>query len=491
MSTIGVDVGTSRVKAVRFDPDWQARDSEEEDTTVHREVGGVREQDLAQVLSAVRRVVAAVASRSPDPVDLLAVTAQGDGCWLVDRESEPLGRALLWNDNRAAGVVDRWHRDGTLDTAFTTSGCYGAPGVAHAQLHWLRQHEPARLERAGRLLSCGSWVFSRLTGREVLEASDAANPFCSARTGEYAPDLLGLFDIAGLAHLLPDVVSGPDRVGALTSQAADEVGLPAGTPVAIAPYDVPATALGTGTVATGRAFAVLGTTLCTGVVTEDPMLHRPPNGLTLPGGAPGRWLVAYATMAGTEVLDWAVRMLGLRDVAALLALAEQATRPDVPLVLPYLSPAGERSPFLDSTVRGSVHGLDVMHGREDLARGVLDGLTLVVLDCLRAAGSPTELSLSGGGAQSELWSQSICDAVGLPVTCPDTSEIGARGAVLAGATDLGMFPDVEAATAAAVGAGRVLEPRAEETERLRAGHARLLQVREATASGHALQTLDE
>ena len=142
--------------------------------------------------------------------------------------------------------------------------------------------------------------------------------------------------------------------------------------------------------------------------------------MTLPMGDDGRWLLAYATMTGTETLHWAVRMLGLQDVAALAALAGGATRRDPPLLLPYLSPAGERSPFLDTRVRGSLLGLDLRHTAADVARAVFDGLTLAVLDCVGAAGHPARVALSGGGARSTSWCQDICDALGVPGCCNRT-----------------------------------------------------------------------
>lgn len=444
MSVVGLDVGTSRVKAVRFDDDWRAVDVAAEPTKVIRGPGGRSEQDMVQVWRAAARTLAAVGARSPDPVALIALTAQGDGCWLVDAAGEPVGPALLWNDNRAAPMVDAWRRDGTLDRAFRISGCYGAPGLANAQLRWLLDHEPGRLRRADRLLSCGSWVYARLTGRRVLEESDAANPFLAARGG-YHGDLLDLFGITGLGRLLPPVVRGADRVAPLTAEVATELGLAAGTPVALAPYDVVATAIGTGVADAGGAFGVLGTTLVVGTVADDPHLDREPNGMTLP--IEDRWLIGYATMAGTEVLDWTARLLGLADAEAVIALAATATRTDPPLVLPYHSPAGERSPFLDPAVRGGILGLDLRHEPADVARGVLDGLTLVVLDCLRAAGMPRRLALSGGGARSAAWCRAICDAVDVPVTRPDVAEAGARGAALSGATAAGMFATLTDAVA--------------------------------------------
>ena len=465
MSVIGLDLGTSRVKAVRFDDRWQAVDTEGEDTIVSRPARGWCEQDMGEVWAAAARVVRAVVERAPDPITLLALTAQGDGCWLIDEAGRPVRPAILWNDNRSASIIDGWDADGTLDKAFRRTGCFGAAGLAHAQLRWLAEHEPQSLERAARLLSCGSWIYHQLTGRDVLEVSDAANPFLDARTRAYDDGLLRLFGLSERRSLLPEVVSGSGRVAALSSTAATQVGLSPGMPVVIAPYDVVATATGTGVVAPGQAFGVLGTTLCVGAVRDDPLLSRPPNGMTLPGTRPDRWLIAYATMAGTEVLDWTARLLGLASASEVVTLAATADVTDLPLVLPYLSPAGERSPFRDSQIRGSALGLGLAQGPAEFARAALEGLTLAVVDCLHAAGDAESLAVSGGGARSELWCQLISDAAGIPVVGPDTAEVGARGAALTGAVSAGLAESLDDLTARTVRAGRTYTPHAESTDR--------------------------
>ncbi|WP_375490800.1 FGGY family carbohydrate kinase [uncultured Jatrophihabitans sp.] len=479
MSVIGLDVGTSRVKAVRFDADWASADGEGEATKVVSVPGGGREQHMPEVWSAAADVVRTVAQRSPDPIDLVAVTAQGDGCWLVDDDLQPVGNAILWNDARAGGIVDEWQRDGSADAAFRISGCAAAPGTANAQLRWLAAERPQALDAAATLLSCGSWVFANLTGRRVLEETDAANPFFGARERGYRADLLELYGIAELRRLLPDAVRGADRIAALTADAAQRCGLRAGTPVALAPYDVAATAVGTGVVGTGESFAVLGTTLCVGTVQDQPYLDRPANGITLPGVADERWLLAYPTMCGTEVLDWCASLLGLADAATVVRHAAQSTHPRPPLVLPYLSPAGERNPFLDADVRGTITALELGHRPADVARGALEGLTMAVLDCLQAAGMPQSLALSGGGSRSELWCQAISDATGARVVRPDVDEVGARGAVLVGAADAGKFADVDAAVAQVVRPGITHEPNPEMTEYFRTRYDEFVTARDA------------
>jgi erythritol kinase len=478
MSVIGLDVGTSRVKAVRFDRSWRATAMADETTAVTHPHSGWSEQDMNEVWSAAARVIAKVAGE-PGPavhdvatgpesaadatVELVAVTGQGDGCWLVDAAGRPVRPAMLWNDARSEPVVDAWERDGTLAQTFLTSGNYGSPGVANAQLRWLTDHEPEVLAGSDTLLSCGSWVFHQLTGRRVLDVSEAVNPFLDVRTGAYDDGLLDAYGLLDQRRLLPPVVSGRDRVAELTANAARSVGLPAGTPIVLAPYDVVATARGSGVARPGQAFAVLGTTLCVGVLGVDPLVEREPNGLTLPTGTPGSWLVAYATMAGTEVLDWTATLMGLAGAADLIALAMNSpmadARPDsLPLVAPYFSPAGERSPFRDSRARGALTGLSTECTRADIARATVDGLTLAVLDCFLACGGADSLAVSGGGARSDLWCHTISDAIGTPVHRVDSSEAGALGAALTGAAELKMFPDIATAVETVVGHGDIFQP---------------------------------
>lgn len=477
MSVVGIDLGTSRVKAVRYDADWNEADSCAENSVVNRPSPGHSEQDMDDVWTALVRVLRTVVDRSPDDVELLAVTAQGDGCWLIDDDGAPAGQALLWNDARATSLVERWERDGTLQRAFEINGCFGYAGIASSELAWLKQNSPQVLDRAATLLSCGGWAYFKLTGRRAVDDSEAANPFFDTRTRGYDDRILDLYGIADLKRLLPEAVHGKDRIAPLLGAIAGEVGLTEGIPVVVAPYDVVSMAVGSGAHRVGDAFAILGTTLCNGLVSDDPRMDRPGNGMSLPSPREGNWLLTYPTMVGTEVLDWCQRLLGLDHPGDVIRLADQADRSRAPLVLPYLSTAGERSPFLNPRARGAILGLDVTHIREEIAAGIVDGLSLAVKDCVDSAGEATMVAISGGGARSTSWCQVICDAVGVPVTMPDVDEIGARGAALLAAYEVGMFDSMQDAVSAAVHPRESLEPDPERTRVLADRYEKFLQMR--------------
>jgi sugar (pentulose or hexulose) kinase len=118
---------------------------------------------------------------------------------------------------------------------------------------------------------------------------------------------------------LPDVLPNDQRVGKLSATAAAELGLPAGLPVVMSPYDIASTAIGVGAVSDGQACSILGTTLCTEVVMNHINLEGEPSGLTIPFGPPGLYLRSFPTLAGSEVIHWTVRQLGLSSAREILA----------------------------------------------------------------------------------------------------------------------------------------------------------------------------
>jgi xylulokinase len=317
-------------------------------------------------------------------------------------------------------------------------------------LTWLKGHDPDRLERSHKSLCCNGWIFYQLTGRMVIDESDASVPFFDVRERRYSFELLKLYDLEWAERLLPEVLADDRRVGELRSTAAAELGLSAGIPVVMSPYDVASTAIGVGAVSDGQACSILGTTLCTEVVMNQINLEGEPSGLTLPFGPPGLYLRAFPTLAGAEVIHWVVRQLGLSGVSELSELAAKAAPGAGGLCfLPYLSPAGERVPFLNTGARGSFFGLSFEHGREHIARAVFEGLSLVIRDCLQAtqeSSTPLRVcGLCGGGANSDVWCQLISDVIGTPTFRPLDQEVGAKGAFIAGLVAVGKEVDYTSA----------------------------------------------
>jgi erythritol kinase (D-erythritol 1-phosphate-forming) len=460
---------------------------------------------MEAVWSAVVRVTRETAADTPEPVELLATTAQGDGLWLIDSGARSLGRAMLWNDARAASIVEEWDRAGVIDWMYQRSGSVAHPGMAHALLTWLSRVHSMRCETAKYAMTCNSWLGLRLTGEVGLDASEACNPWFNIATGEYDYDLLERLGLDWASPLLPPVRDDGDRVRPLTRVAAEELGLEVNLPVVTAPYDVVAAALGMGATEVGEVCSILGTTLCTEVVLEKPRILQRPSGshLCLTGSrtssgdirVSSRWLQAFATLSGTDLMDWTCKLMGLGSASDLSALASSANLKDRgPILLPYFSPGGERAPFRDSRARGEWWGLDLDSDRSAMARSVFEGLSFALRECFEVANSlADELFVCGGGSESSFWCQMIADSTGAKVVCTTDRQSPAKGALVAAHVALGHEEDVEAAAARLVRNGAVFHPdpqnreyyegRYQLAQKLRdEGRARTWAVLEAAAS---------
>lgn len=487
MAWLAIDCGTSVVKAVAFGSDGAELALARENTTVLHTSPRASEQSMDAVWSAISKTTRAVVSQLAEPVRGIATTAQGDGCWLVDAQGRPVGNAILWNDGRANAAIERWFADRTIARAFEISGSVCYPGLSNAIFAWLYENEPERLASAKYSLTCNGWIFSQMTGSFAADLSDASNPFGDVRSAEYSLSLLELYAAQSHARLLPPIArSASDLVRPLLPEAAEQLGLQAGTPVVMAPYDIVTTAYGAGVVKPGQACVILGTTICAETLL-DFLPEQRLAGTTLALGD-GMYLRAMPTLCGTETLSWAAAVLGVNGIAGLERLAMEATSDATELLfLPYLSPAGERAPFLDPRARGSFHGLSLAHTRHDLARAVYEGLSFAVRECLETATAELrEVRVCGGGARSSLWCQLIADVTGLSVVRPAESELGARGAFLRGLHLSGERESVQAASDRLPLKLEIFESRNDRHHLLNRRYARFLETRELARSQWAL-----
>ncbi len=460
MAILCVDVGTTMVKAVLFDHEGREMKVARQGTVVQRREAGFSEQDMYSVWDAVVYTVRSVVHQVQEPVSALAVTGQGDGCWLVDETGAPTGPAILWNDARASSIVDDWADRSLLDDAYRINGNLAFPGTSSAILSWLYRHDPDRIRSSHKAVYCTGWIFQRLTGHFAVDETDAASPFMDLRTGDYSDEILHMFDMAWAERLLPTITRDGTRVAELQGTVATEMRLRPGLPVVLAPFDIPVTALGIGAITPGQACTILGTTLSTDLVLDKPDIDGVPAGMTLPSGSPGTYVRSLAAMAGVEIVSWGMKLMGLDNPAWLSDLAATAPVGSAGLVFhPYLSPAGERAPFRDSRARGSLVGLSFEHSRPEIARALLEGMSYVIRHCLEYGSDPiTDLRLCGGGANSAFWCQVLADVTGVPTMRSVDTEIGAKGAYLTALVALGHEETMSGACQAWVHSRDVFEP---------------------------------
>jgi xylulokinase len=447
-SLVGLDVGTTGVKALAVSPEGEVLSRIEEAYPLSTPHPGWAEQDPENWWRAAESALAQLAV-----ADLAGIGLAGQmhGLVVLDERERVLRPAILWNDQRtAAECVEIEERLG-LRRLVELTGNRALPGFTAPKLLWLRRHEPEVYERIAHVLLPKDYVRLRLTGERAIDATDASGTllFDVARR-RWSEEVLATLEIP--PDWLPTVLESP-AVGGHTSE---------GVPVAAGAGDQAAGALGVGVDRPGPLSVVLGTS---GVVFAAlPAFAANPEGRvhSFCHAVPNGWHAMGVMLAAAGSLRW------LRDAVApgepfepLTAAAERwPPGAEGLLFLPYL--AGERTPHADPNARAAFVGLSLRHDRGALVRAVLEGVAFGLrdaLELLRELGVEPQLGrASGGGARSDLWLRIVASVLGIPLERTAVEEGAAYGAALLGGVAAGVFADVHEAVTACVRVRDRIEP---------------------------------
>lgn len=489
---LGLDIGTSVIKAALFDADGRECAEAAQRTQLLPAPIGWSELDgdaVWRVAVAVIRALFAGSEYRPEQVRGIGITGVMVGAWLVDADGHLLRPPILWNDARAQALVDELlaREPALFSKVFAHSGSMMQLGCTLPVVAWLKANEPEVLGRARHIFCAKDFIRYRLTGAVATDESEAAMAPGSAVTRDFHPDQARLLGIEAHVHRLSPVRRGETIAGAVTSEAASLTGLVAGTPVAIGTGDTGACVLGAGAHRPGQAVTVLGTTCLNGVLFDRAMYE--PRDLGLLFIIPGqRWMKTMVNVAGTTVLDWCLSTLcpdiaaGERPYETLGALAETSAAGSAGVTfVPYLSASGVIAPRIEPRARAGFHGLAPHHGRADMVRSIYEGMAYAIRDCYEQIGGAGEgIRLSGGGARSPFWAQMISDVTGYVVEIPEGTQFGAKGAALCAAVAIGDFGSIGEAVEATYRAQRRHVPDAALKPAYDAGFARFKVARAAT-----------
>src|SRR5215208_8376490 len=275
---------------------------------------------------------------------------------------------------------------GVFEAVFRRNGNIIFPGSHAPLLAALERSEPESLERAATAGYCKDGILQRLTGARATDASDASLPFLDVRTRRYDREILRLCGLERWERLLAPVDPAPGPLRPLSAEGSELTGLPEGTPIHSGPFDLPASAIGSGVDEPGEGLIILGTTLACEVLTDRVGTDGEVGGMTLCALEPDRWLRAMPAMVGTASMDLTLSLFDSThtDIEEFLADSPPGAR-DV-RVLPFFSPSGERAPFVEPNARGQVAGMTLNTTRADVVRAVCEAVGYAARHCLTAAG---------------------------------------------------------------------------------------------------------
>ncbi|ALM53633.1 FGGY-family carbohydrate kinase [Halomonas huangheensis] len=459
---VGLDAGTSVIKAVAFDGEGRelAR-SQCENQVVNLPGGGV-EQSLDNTWQAALNTLSALFSDQPELVTRLAaiaVTGQGDGTWLIDAEGEPVGDAMLWLDNRSSDIVSHWRATSAGPEAFRRTATGLNQSIQSGQLRWLKEHDGQRLSRASTAFHCKDWLYFRLTGERATDPAEAMWTYGDFRLGDYSSEVLDWLGLGEFGEMLPPIVDGSRQHAALNAGVAAAIGVAPGVPVVLAPVDMLATALGAGVYEPGKrvACSIIGTTgahLCVRESARDIILSNQ-SCYTMPCVAPDTWVQLCSNMAATLNLEWFLKgmneMLDAIGEAPMMSegllprldKALAATEPGKVIYHPFICASGERGPFFNPRARAQFLGLTTETNHLHMVRAIYEGVAFAARDCYHALEAhPEELRLTGGAAQSHTLCTILASVMGVPVRTLKRGETGAAGAAMVASLCLGRHRDL-------------------------------------------------
>jgi xylulokinase len=465
---VGLDVGTSGVKAILVERSGRVAASATEPLTLSTPRPGWAEQDpdawWDAACAALRRLLGHGAGSG---VAAVGITGQMHSSVFLDGEGRVIRPALLWCDGRTsaecAEITDRVGGEARLRDLASNPAL---EGFTLPKVLWLRNHEPAAWDRVSKVLLAKDFVRYRLTGALASEPSDASGTlmFDTARR-RWSPEILDAVEVD--AALLPDVGGSSEILGVVSTEAASRTGLAAGTPVVGGGADNACGAAGVGAVSAGEVVVSWGTSGTVLAPSAEPRVDPALRVHTFCHVAPDLWYLMGVVLSAGGAFSWyrdhlAPELASVDDRDLRLGEEAAAVPPgaDGVTFLPYLQ--GERTPHRNAMARGAFLGLSLAHGRAHMTRAVLEGVCFALRDSVTILGemgvpSGTFL-LTGGGARSPFLRRLQAEVYGVPVTTVNREEGPAYGAALLAAVGAGAFPDLAAAAAATLTRGEALEP---------------------------------
>lgn len=437
---LGIDIGTTATKVVAGTREGEIRHQTERGYPLRTDDSGEAVQDADEVRDAAVAALTECASLvREDGGSVAAMSFSSAMHTLVGLDSggNAVTPAFNWADSRAADVAERLRAD--AETAATLHQATGTP--VHTQsvmvkLAWLTGERPDLTSGVVRWCSLKDHVVAAFVDEFVTDHSMASGSGLQAMDGLCWHD--PALDVAGVRRDQLPELAAPTSTLPLPAGVAGSVGLPEGLPVVLGGGDGPLANLGVGAVSPGVAALSLGTSGALRVLREQPGVDERCRTFCY-ALADGLWVIGGAVSNGGVVGQWAAETFGIEVGALLDEACKVPAGAEGLIALPYL--LGERAPWWQPGLTGSLVGLRRSHGRPEITRAVVEGvgqqLALVRDAVLEAGAEVRAVRATGGGFRSRLWSEAIAASLGTELQLAESSGGSGLGAVLLGWRALG------------------------------------------------------
>jgi FGGY-family pentulose kinase len=461
---LGIDFGTESVRVGMFDTSGMPLGFAATPYKLTHPRPGWAEQDPDEWWSALAQSIHKTLELTQiRPEAIAGISYDCTTCTVValDASGRPLRPAIMWMDVRAADQAHRVAESNHPARKYNGGGPVSAEWYPCKAL-WLKEREPDTYRQAAHIVECTDWLTFRLTGRWTASINTASIRAYYDRAAEGWPT--GFYEEIGLGDVfekLPsEVLNLGVPVGGLSKQAAEELGLKAGTPVAQGVADAWAAQIGLNVVEPGKMALITGSSHVLSGQTDHPTSGRGFFGPYTDAVIPGQYTVEGGQVSTGSVLKWfrdnfckeAIFVEAeRRGVSPYDILNEQArTLPpgsDGLIVLDYWQ--GNRTPYVDPEARGIMWGFSLHHTPAHVYRAIQEGVcygTAHILRAMHAGGFDVRQFVACGGAtKSRDWMQIHADVTGVPIAFTQIGEAAVLGSAVLAAAGSGLFPSLQEA----------------------------------------------
>ncbi len=461
---IGLDSGTSSIKAVLFDLGGNEICKENQTLNAIQPVESWYEEDFNEIWDKAKKCIRKITAnfKSEDIIGI-GITAQGDGLWMLDSEGLAVRNGCCFCDGRSYRQLEKLNNDGITDEIFRLTGSTIFTGNQGCILKWMVENEPESLDKAEYIMHLKDALFYKLTGVVSTDSTDQSLTIIDMEKRDYNDRLFELYELEKYKDKYPEIKKIIENKSCINPAVAEELGLSQKTVVTSGPMDVVACAVGAGVIGKGHGCSIIGSAALHEMVIEKPCNDDAFAGMTVTHVTDDKWLRLMASLAATPNLEWVLKTFGsdVRNEAErqnrnLYEYVEEMIA-DVPvgangvIYHPYILAGGERAPFINSNAKASFTGIGMSTVLPDIIRACYEGVAYAMLDCYsRLSEEVTRITVCGGGALSSFWCQMFADAVGIKIITVNGEELGARGAALTNAVSQGLFQDFNDAIAKVV-----------------------------------------
>lgn len=464
---MGVDLGSTNIKAALYDKDMNLIDRQSRPVTYITE-GGFVEFNAEEYFNGLIDLLAKiVADNSVSEINEIAFTGQAESLVVVGVDGGPLMNAISWMDDRSSAECEELSKLFPHDVCEAVTGQMAVlPTWPATKILWLKHNRPEIYNNADCYMLLKDYIVYRITGKKLSDMSIATFSFYFDIYNKcYWKEML---DAVGITEeKLPPLCEPCSVAGDTLPEIQSKLGLKGQTRINVGTLDHFTGMIGTGNIGAGGITLSTGTVMALATMCGETVPKN--NGMAVHYGfKPDTYILLPVAESGGVSLEWFHRTC-MKDISYACIDAEAEKRRGNQLIfLPYL--VGTNAPEFDSAANGVFWGLRQEHDAFDMALAVMEGVSCVLRkNCDRMADKgvkPTSIIATGGGSKSAVWCQLQADFTGLPVRIPKEREAACLGAAMIAAVSDGRFESFDDAAKHCVSFTDRFDPNpTEETER--------------------------